>query len=129
MTWADVNQYYQAIAPNFLRLVDLLLTIPATSAEAERGFSSMKLVKNKLRSRLQDSNLNNILRIVLLSPSEEEFDPAPAVDHWLQSCARRNQTQTILSTSTSHKTESDEDDDSDVEPLEMEVLLNDAASL
>ena len=72
MTWADVNQHYQAIALNFLRLVDLLLTIPATSAEAERGLSSMELIKNKLRSRLQEKNLYNILRIVMLSTSEDE---------------------------------------------------------
>ena len=84
---SDVNQHYQAIALNFLRLVDLLLIIPATSAEAERGLSSMELIKNKLRSRLQEKKLSNILRIVLLSTSEDEFDPAPAVDFWLQSCA------------------------------------------
>ena len=34
---------------NVLSVIDLVLTIPATSAEAERGFSVMKRIKTDFR--------------------------------------------------------------------------------
>ena len=39
--------------PNILSLIDLILSIPAHSADAERGFSEMKLVKSDWRSNLR----------------------------------------------------------------------------
>lgn len=77
------------MASNFLGLVDLILTIPATSVEAERGFSTMKLIKTDPRNRMREGSLNILLRIVLLSSCEDDFDPAPAVNLWFDSCIRR----------------------------------------
>lgn len=92
MSWAAINRQYRTdIAPNFLRLIDLILTIPATSAEAERGFSALKLLKTDTRNRLQEDSLNTLLRIVLLSPTEQEFDPSPAVQHWFNATTRRKE--------------------------------------
>ncbi|XP_072030697.1 zinc finger protein 862-like [Amphiura filiformis] len=89
MSWADVNMSYGDLAPNFLRLIDLVLTIPATSAEAERGFSVLKMVKTDTRNRLDGKSMNTLLRIKLLAPSEADFDPEVPVKHWFDSCRRR----------------------------------------
>lgn len=41
LSWSDVNKQYRQYS-NFLSLVDLLLTMPSHSADAERGFSALK---------------------------------------------------------------------------------------
>lgn len=89
MSWEAVNRQYREISPNFLRLTDLILTIPATSSEAERGFSAMGLVKTDNRNRMEETSLNTLLRIVLLSPPVEVFDPQPSVNLWWEDCKRR----------------------------------------
>ena len=89
MTWAAINRQYNDIAPDFLKLVDLVYTIPATSAEAERGFSVMKGIKTDCRNRLKEGSLNTLFRIKLLSPEEADFDPEKAVEHWMASSKRR----------------------------------------
>ena len=42
------------------QLVRLLLTIPSSSAEAERSFSSLRRLKNYLRSRMKQNRLNHL---------------------------------------------------------------------
>ena len=131
MPWSLANRQFHRVALNFRRLVDLLLGIPATSAEAERGFSTMKLLKTKNRNRQQGPSLNTLLRIALLSPPEELFDPEPAVLHWLEACKRRKP-QKAPSCSVSKvdqgecSSESDQEDEVDHEPL-LTNLLQDSA--
>ena len=47
------------------KLIDLILTLPAHSAYAERGFSEMKLVKSDWRSCLRPSILSDLLFTML----------------------------------------------------------------
>ena len=58
------------------------MTLPASSAECERGFSAMKLVKTDSRNKLTTSALTDVLRINLLSPPIGEFDPTKAIHKW-----------------------------------------------
>ena len=74
---------------NVLSLIDLVWTIPATSVEAERGFSVMKRVKTDFRIKLANPALNDLLRIIRLSPAEVGFDPLPAIQHWHAALQRR----------------------------------------
>jgi len=76
-----------------LALIDVVLCIPATSVEAERGFSVMKQVKTDFRNRLKNPALHDLLRIILLSPPEAEFDPKKAIDHWYNTLDRRKSGQ------------------------------------
>ena len=39
LKWNQVNKAFRRDVPNILDLIDLVLTIPASSAECERGFS------------------------------------------------------------------------------------------
>ena len=70
------------VCPNILSLVDLVLTIPASSADAERGFSRLKYTKTDARSRLLDTTLSDQLCIMLESCEIKHFDPSPAIDLW-----------------------------------------------
>ena len=44
-----------------LKLVKLLLIIPATNATSERSFSTLRRVKSYLRSSMKQSRLNHLI--------------------------------------------------------------------
>ena len=87
--WGDVNVKYGTEFPNFLSLVDLLLTIPAHSVECERGFSLMKHIKTSTRSSLGKDTVTSLIRISLQSPDEESFNPLPAIQFWNSEASRK----------------------------------------
>ena len=89
MTWKEINTRLGVACPNFLKLVDLALTIPASSADAERGFSCLKLTKTDLRNRLGDCHLSDQMSIILESESISNFDPMPSIHLWYASRSRR----------------------------------------
>ena len=64
---------------NILTVMYLILTLPATSSEVERGFSQMKLIKTIIRLKI---STENIMTIKMLAASIDEFDPIPAIEHW-----------------------------------------------
>ena len=63
-SWQTINREFVGEARSVLLLIDLLLSIPATSVEAERGFSTMKLVKTDFRSKL--SNTTGVRRLIII---------------------------------------------------------------
>ncbi len=76
ITWAEVNRMLRETCPDFLDLVDLVLCMPASTADCERGFNVMKMVKSDL------------LFVHLSSPSIKDFDPSTAVEMWHASSIR-----------------------------------------
>ncbi|RXN37337.1 zinc finger protein 862-like [Labeo rohita] len=52
MSWIAVNRRFQHSCPDLLALFDLVLSLPPSTAECERGFSTMKQVKTDWRSNL-----------------------------------------------------------------------------
>ena len=124
MTWQTINREYHDVAPNFLQLVDLILTISATSAEAERGFSELKLLKTDNRNCLAMSSLNTLLRIRLLSPVVEAFDPGAAIEHYNKALNRRKSAPKTKVVKELVGVESDEDDDPELD-IPLATLLTD----
>jgi hypothetical protein len=43
------------------RLIRLLVTLPVSTASAERAFSSLKIIKTRLRNKMEDEYLANSL--------------------------------------------------------------------
>ena len=86
---------------NILALVNLVLSLPASSAEAERGFSAMKMTKTDWRSCLKDDALSDLLTVKLESapilPVKSDqgevlvpaFDADKAIMVWLNMKNRR----------------------------------------
>lgn len=88
-TWKLINDLHRERFPNVLSLIDLALTLPASSAEAERGFSLMKVIKTDWRSCLGDTTLSQLMRVKLEAAPIPEFDPLPAIKHFVTIKDRR----------------------------------------
>ena len=82
VTWPHVFSGLVSTCPNVLSVISLLLTLPAHSADCERGFSCMKKIKTDWRSSLKEPQLNDSFRVMLLSPNLQEFDPLPCIKLW-----------------------------------------------
>ena len=102
-TWASIN-----------KLIDLVLTLPASTADCERGFNHMKMIKSDWRSKLRADRLTDLMRILLDSPPISEFDPRPAVELWHAASvrARRPEAMDFLALGTTEEEEAEEDADS-----------------
>ena len=83
ITWKQVNDDLRDKCPSVVALIDMVLSLPASSAEAERGFSLMKIIKTDWRSRLTDDSVSDLMTIKFDSPDVKDFDPQPAIDVWL----------------------------------------------
>ena len=73
---------YQAIFPQLMKLIQLLLVIPATSATSERSFSSLRNVKNFLRTTMKQDRLNHLLMIYI--HKERDVDIKAAMKEFIQ---------------------------------------------
>ena len=109
--WDQVHALYGRDCQSILLLMDLIMSIPASSAENERGFSVMKMTKNVFRASLNTCNLQDRIAICLLTPDVPEYDPSDAVDHWLAQKSRRS--SSLLSVPVATGAYADEDSDSD----------------
>ncbi|XP_077980805.1 uncharacterized protein LOC144436009 isoform X1 [Glandiceps talaboti] len=89
MSWKLVNELYYNKCPNFLEVVDLILSLPAGTSECERGFSLMKITKTQYRNKLKSSSMTLLMTVQLHSPDISEFDPTPAIHQWNQHAKRR----------------------------------------
>ena len=58
-------------------------TIPVTSADAERGFSTMNIICTPLRNRLGVARLSKLIFVNLVGPPLQDFNPLPYVKKWL----------------------------------------------
>lgn len=74
--------------PNVRGLLDLLLAIPATSADAERGFSRLNLLKTNLRTALLDDRVTDQLLVMLHAQDIATFNPEPCISLWLSGGTR-----------------------------------------
>ena len=88
ISWQVINSMFHYQCQNVLGLIDLILTLPAASTDAERGFSKMKYAKNNFRSCLSDDHLIDQMTIMLDGKTESTFDPYPAIHLWNQSSTR-----------------------------------------
>ena len=75
ISWQVINSMFHYQCQNVLGLIDLILTLPAASTDAERGFSKMKYAKNDFRSCLSDDHLIDQMMIMLDGKTESMFDP------------------------------------------------------
>ena len=67
---------------NLWKLAAILELLPVTTATVERTFSSMKLIKTRLRSRMGENTLEHTMRICIEGPDQLSNDTLEAVvDH------------------------------------------------
>lgn len=54
---------------NILHLVEIMLVLPISAAQCERGFSAQNRIKSKVRSSLSVTTLDDLVRISTEGPS------------------------------------------------------------
>ncbi|WAR27958.1 hypothetical protein MAR_013662, partial [Mya arenaria] len=64
--------------PNFRLLAAVGLLLQTSTADCERGFSTLKRVKTAQRNRLQNEALNAVLRVSMEGPSVADFSKTEA---------------------------------------------------
>jgi len=68
---------------NLSKLAAILEVLPVTTATVERTFSSMKLMKTRLHSRMGENTLEHTMRICIEGPDQLSNDTLEAVvDHY-----------------------------------------------
>ena len=69
---------------HFLPLVEIMLTISMSTAQVERGFSHMNIIKRSERTKLRNDSLNNCMEIKINGPVlVDDFIADAAINHWL----------------------------------------------
>ncbi|XP_076932369.1 uncharacterized protein LOC143597876 [Bidens hawaiensis] len=71
------------------RVVRLILTLPVSTTTTERGFSAMKIFKNRLRNKMSDDYLANNLVIYIEKELAESFDSTSVIDEFKELKGRR----------------------------------------
>ncbi|XP_062167014.1 uncharacterized protein LOC133873313 [Alnus glutinosa] len=71
------------------RLIRLVLTLPVSTATTERAFSAMKLVKTRLRSRMEDEFLANNLVVYIEKEIAKDFTTEMIMDEFYSMKDRR----------------------------------------
>lgn len=93
LKWDLVNTDYFHKYPNVLTLIDLVLTLPASSDEAARGFCQMKAAMMQKHSKLMFESITDFMVIQMNSPDISRFDPEKAIQLWNISCQRNRKLQ------------------------------------
>jgi hypothetical protein len=73
------------------RLIRLILTLPVSTATTERAFSAMKIVKTRLRNKMEDEFLADNLVVYIEKEISESFNSDLILDDFVSLRARRMQ--------------------------------------
>ncbi|XP_016751475.2 zinc finger MYM-type protein 1-like [Gossypium hirsutum] len=73
------------------RLIRLILTLPVSTAFAERVFSAMKIVKTRLHSKMEDDFLRSSFIVYIEKEFVEKFDVNKTIDDFSEVKDRRVQ--------------------------------------
>ncbi|KAL6197519.1 hypothetical protein ACLB2K_033127 [Fragaria x ananassa] len=79
--------------PFFLieRLLRLVMTLPVSTATTERAFSAMKLIKNRLRSKMSDDFLADLMTVHIEREIVDSIDSNSVIDEFYALGNRRAQ--------------------------------------
>ena len=70
------------VYPNLSKLAQVFMALPIGTADCERGFSTMKRIKTRLRSQMSNVTLNHCMRISMEAPALDTFDFDTALNSW-----------------------------------------------
>ena len=71
------------MCPNLHKLANICLSLPVSTASVEHSFSQMKLIKSRLRSRLSEISLTQLMKIAIEGPDKlSECDIEEIITVW-----------------------------------------------
>ena len=77
------------IFPNMTALAKICRVIPIHTGNVERTFSQLKLIKTRVRNRMNEKTLEALLRIEIEGPDVQDFPIGQAVELWSKKKNRR----------------------------------------
>ncbi|GAV66823.1 Dimer_Tnp_hAT domain-containing protein [Cephalotus follicularis] len=91
--WRRLGAYYGKSEIYYLidRLLRLVLTLPVSTATTERAFSAMKIIKTRLRSKMEDDFLTNCLVVYIEQAIAEKISVDKIIDDFYDMKKRRAQ--------------------------------------
>ena len=76
------------------KLLQIALTLPVTSCEAERCFSAMKISKNRLRSTMVDERLNGFALMYI--HKDIDIDPEAVIDNFARCLSKKRKVKILV---------------------------------
>ena len=76
--------HHRSLLPNLVKLVEIGICMEVASVECERAFSLQNRLKSTVTASLKTENLDTLMRVRLLGPSLNVFNPSEAVSRWLR---------------------------------------------
>ncbi|XP_050368883.1 uncharacterized protein LOC126786974 [Argentina anserina] len=73
------------------RLIRLVLTLPVSTATTERAFSAMKIIKTRLRNKMEDGYLSGCMMLHIEKQYVDTIDSDEVIDHFESIGDRRAQ--------------------------------------
>ena len=81
------------VIPSSIQMLkDAISTFPISSADCERGFSTMNMILS-VRNRLVIDNSSDLLFLALIEPPVYKFNPQPYVESWVLKSHRNSDHQ------------------------------------
>ncbi len=77
-------------------VLSLILVMPATNAISERSFSSLRRIKNYLRSTMTQERMNNIMILNVHKERTKELDRVKIANDFVQGSPHRKQILALL---------------------------------
>ena len=108
---------------NVLVLVELLYCFPVANGTLERVFSQLKQIKDDFRCSLNESTLDELLRIAVDAPPLSNWHAEGALDLWYKEKARRidhKEKHKRMPKSSNDNDSNDEDDESNTTELDFD---------
>ncbi len=72
----------ELVYPLVSKALAFVVTLPASSAEVERVFSTMKRIKSPIRNRITTDTLDSLIRISMTNEEVHDWDPTAALKLW-----------------------------------------------
>ena len=91
--WERLVRQNEERFQNIVLVIKIVLVAPLHTSEVERGFYLMNRVKQDWRARLSSPTLNELMRVRLLGPPCEDFEPMRAIRLWWQAGRRARRLQ------------------------------------
>lgn len=76
------------VYPNIYKLIQVALTIPISSAICERSFSSMRRIKNWLRTSMEQSRFTNLSNIYIERDLSNNINNESIIDRFAKKSRR-----------------------------------------
>ena len=89
MSTMSANTTFSSLYPTLSKLASIALIVPVSTADCERGFSTMNRIKTDPKNRLKTTTLDKLIRLSSEGPELDEFNFERAAMLWASKSNRR----------------------------------------